>query len=111
MARKDDELPVLTILGILFTGLLVYMDFKYSSIGKMHIALQAVAWLGQIGLAAIWVIVFGKWQDPKYDKYRQIAFVLVSALILWVGIHHATAREDNQVIIDSRENALKDSTK
>jgi hypothetical protein len=105
--RKDDEFPVLTALAGLFTGLLIWMDFSYSSIGIMPIALQAIVWLGQIGLAAIWVLVFGKWQDPNYDKYRHVAFILAAILILWVGIHHATSREDKQVIIDSKENAAK----
>ena len=105
--RKDDELLILTILAALFTGVLVWMDFKYSSINLMHPILQAVVWLGQIGLAALWVIVFGKWKDPNFDHFRKQTLYVAVILILIVGIHHATVKEDNQVIIDSKENAAK----
>jgi cell division protein FtsW (lipid II flippase) len=109
--RKDDELLILTILAAIFTGFLVYFDFRYSSIGAMALIAQAAVWIGQIGLAALWVLVFGKWQDPNYDNCRRWAFMLSVILVLIVGIHHATTREDNQVIIDSKENAAKDSIK
>lgn len=105
--RKDDELLILTILAVLFTGVLIWMDFGYSSVSLMDHWLQAVIWICQIILAAVWVLVFAKWKDPKYDYFRKIAFYLATALMLWVGIHHATAREDKQVIIDSKENADK----
>lgn len=105
--KNDDELPVLAILAFLFTGVLVWMDFKYSSIGDMHVIAKAFVWMGHIVLAAIWVLVFAKWKDPKYDYFRKIAFYLATGLMLWVGIHHATSVEDKQVIIDSKENATK----
>lgn len=104
--KKDDELPVLTILAGLFTGVLIWIDCAYSSIGIMAGWLQAVIWLAQIGLAAIWVVVFAKWQDPNYEKYRVVAFLFATALMLTIGIHHAIVKEDEQVIIDSHPTAM-----
>lgn len=104
---KDDEILVLTVLAIVFTGVLVWMDFKYSSIAEMALGVQWLCWGGQIVLAATWVLVFGNWEDPNFDKWRKVAFGLSCVLMLWVGIHHATSVEDKQVIIDSKENAAK----
>lgn len=105
--KKDDELLILVILAALFTLTLIGFDIWYSSIGAMHKLAQAGVWIGHIGLASVWVIVFGKWKDPDYDFYRKVAFILAAALMLIIGIHHATSREDEQVIIDSTENAAK----
>lgn len=105
--KKDSEIFILTGLALLFTGFLAWMDINYSSIHEMGLVSQVLVWGGQIILAAIWVLVFGNWKDPGFDKWRYAAFIIVSILILWVGIHHATSKEDNQVLIDSKENVTK----
>ena len=106
--KNDDELPVLAILGGIFTIVLICMDIWYSSINLLSVALQTSMWAAQMLLAAVWVLVFAKWKDPNYDKYRYVAFWLSVLLMLVVGIHHAVdGREAEQIIIDSKENAAK----
>lgn len=105
--KKDDELLVLSIVGGLFTLFLIGFDLWYSSISEMSVIAQVVIWGAQIVLAALWVVVFAKWKDPNYDYIRKPVCYVALILAIVVGVHHGVTREDNQVIIDSKENAVK----
>jgi len=105
--KRDDELLILSIVGFIFIGLLVYLDGWYSSFKEMSTLGRALIIIAHMAVALTWVISFEKWKDPAFDSYRRIALGATIVLSLIVGIHHATVREDNQVIIDSKENAAK----
>lgn len=105
--RKDDEKKQWLFVGILFTSVLIGMDFKYSSYGQMSDALQWIVVILHAALIIAWSTAMIKFNDPNYEVARKIVVGLCVLLGLVVGIHNATSVEDKQVIIDSRENALK----
>lgn len=105
--RKDDESLFLAIIEILFLGAFIGIDLFYSSLSLMPTALLVAVWVGKIAMAVCVVVSWVKFKDPNFDKFRVATVVLAVILALTIGIHHATAREDNQVIIDSHENAQK----
>lgn len=107
MPNKHDEKLIWLIVGFLFTGALIGMDIYYSSFGQMSNGLQWVVGALHVGLVVAWITAIVKFTDPKYDVARKIVVGLCVVLGLIVGIHHATSVEDKQVIIDSKENAVK----
>ena len=109
MPNKDDEKLIWLIIGFLFTGALIGMDIYYSSFSQMSGALMWIVSILHLFLVAAWVIAMVKFNDPNYEATRKIVVGLCVILGLIVGIHHATSREDKQVIIDSKEAAAKDT--
>ena len=107
MPRKDTEKRDWLIVGGFFTAALIGMDIFYSSFGQMSNALQWIVAGLHLGLIAAWVTVMVKFNDPNYDVARKIVVWGCVVIALIVGIHHATSKEDKQIIIDSRENAAK----
>lgn len=105
--RKDDEKLIWLIVGFIFTGVLIGMDMYYSSYDQMPDAFKWVVIVLHVGLIAGWVASLVKFNDPNYEPVRKIVVALCVVLALMVGIHHAVTVEDNQVIIDSQENAAK----
>jgi hypothetical protein len=105
--RKDDELLITSIVMFIFLGTLICVSFFYSSWDAMGWWFKKVIQLCYFVNISMSAVVFIEWQDPNFDKYRKYVCYLSVALILAIGIHHATVREDNQVIIDSKENAAK----
>lgn len=105
--KRDDEKLHWLLVGILLTAVIIWMDIWYSSFNLMHWLLIGLVSVLHLLLAAFWVIIMSKFNDPNYDGYRKGLCVICALLILIVGIHHATSVEDNQVIIDSKENAAK----
>lgn len=95
------------IAEIIFLGLFIFISGWYSSYSAMGDWLKALVWIGRIGIAACVVVSWAKFNDPNYEKYRKATVVLAVVFSLIIGIHHAVAREDNQVQIDSKENAAK----
>lgn len=109
--RKDDEMTIWLAVGGIFTLFMLGIDIWYSSIHAMSlIAGIGVRFLHAI-LAFLWIVVMVKFTDPNYDYLRKWVLYLAVIISLIVGIHHASVREDKQVLIDSHENALKDSIK
>lgn len=105
--KDNTDLPFWLIGGGLFTLTLIGFDVWYSSYDSMEgflkgiiIALQAVVAIG-------WVVEMINFNDPNFDWLRKgIVWCSIIAILL-VGLHHATHREDKQVLIDSKENAEK----
>lgn len=104
---KDDEILILALVGAIFTFTLIGLDIWYSSYEIMGDAFRWIMYGGHFVLALCWITVFANWKDPAYDKWRGWAIILAVVLSLTVGIHHATDKENQQVIIDSKENAAK----
>jgi hypothetical protein len=104
---KDDEKRNWLIIGILFTGFLLAIDICYSSFGLMAGIAKVLLGIAHAVLAILWVTVMAKFKDPNFDFIRKYVVYLSVTLALIIGIHHAVAREDKQVIIDSHENSLK----
>lgn len=105
--RKDDELEVWVLVGAFFTLGLLFFDFFYSSVNEMALIARIFIWIGH-GLVSLgWIISLLQWKDPNYDDYRKGVVGLCVILMLVIGIHHATVKEDQQVLIDSKENAAK----
>ena len=107
--KKDDELLMWTIVGAIFTVMLLFVDFAYSSVNEMGKIARIAIWIGHALLSLLWIITIAKWKDPNYDKTREYTVYLCVVLGLIIGIHHSTVVEDDQVIIDSHENAVKDT--
>ena len=105
--KRDDELLTWVIVGIIFTGGLAFMDFAYSSVNEMAFIARAAIWIGHALLSVLWVLSLTQWKNPNFDVTRKGVVALSVILSLIIGIHHATVREDQQVIIDSKENAAK----
>jgi len=105
--QKDDELLIWVIVGSIFTIFLLVIDFFYSSVGGMALVAKICIGIGHAILAYLWVVSLANWKDPNYDVIRKCVVYVAVILALIVGIHHATSREDKQVIIDSHENAAK----
>lgn len=105
--KKDDELLIWLIVGGLFTFFLLGIDIWYSSYHQMD---KFYCWLIvflHFILVVGWINTIATFGDPNYEWIRKFVCVLALGLSLMVGIHHATAREDKQVTIDSKENADK----
>lgn len=107
MSKKDDEKMIWLIVGGLFTLMIIAADLFYSSYSQMPNAFKWVVIVLHAGLAIAWIVSLVKFTDPNYDPVRKIVLALCVVLGLMVGIHHATVKEDEQVIIDSQENAAK----
>ena len=105
--NRDDEKASWLIIGILFTGALLAIDIWYSSYSQMALIAKVLLGIAHGALVFMWFIVMIKFNDPVYDVVRKYIVYLCVILALIVGIHHATVREDKQVIIDSHENSLK----
>jgi hypothetical protein len=104
---KDDEKRNWLIIGILFTGFLLAVDICYSSFGQMAVIAKVLLGIAHAVLAILWVIVMAKFTDPNFDFCRKYVVYLSVTLSIIIGIHHATVREDKQVLIDAHENSLK----
>lgn len=107
MPRKDNEKLAWLIVGGFFTAGLIAMDIWYSSFSLMPKLLLGVVAFLHLVLVAVWILIMVKFSDPNYDGYRKPLLWLCVGIMLIVGIHHATAKEDAQIIIDSKENAAK----
>jgi len=105
--RKDDELEIWVIVGAIFTIFLLIIDFFYSSVNQMALIARVAIWIGHGLVSFGWIISLAKWKDPAYDDVRKGVVYLCIVLSIVIGIHHATAKEDAQVIIDSEQNAAK----
>lgn len=107
--KKDDELSKWLIVGGLFTLTLLCVDIWYSSFGSMKPILRMPVYILHGVLIGLWVIEMFHFNDPNYDVLRRLVIAICFVLMLIVGIHHGTERENEQVIIDSKENKAKDS--
>lgn len=105
--RKDDELLIWAMVGGIFTLGLLGFDFFYSSINEMSTIAQVWIWIGHGGITLGWIVTILGWANPNYDVVRKAVVAMCVILMLVIGIHHATVIEDKQVIIDSKENAVK----
>lgn len=103
---KNDKIYWI-IAEIIFLALYIFISGWYTSYPVMETWLKVIVWILQIGAVACIVISWAKVTDPNYQKYRVATILLLVALSLIIGIHHATTKEDNQVLIDSKENATK----
>lgn len=106
MKKRDDEKAHWLIIGILFSAALLAVDFWYSSFSQMAGIVKVLIILAHCGLGLLWVGAMAKFNDPNFDGLRKVIVWLSVILILIVGIHHATVREDQQVIEDSRAGSL-----
>lgn len=112
MAKKrDDEKLHWLLVGVLFTAFLLFIDWKYSSVSEMVPVVRWIVYIGHAALILLWLLVMVNFKDPNFDYLRKCTFVVAVGLSLLVGIHHATSREDKQVIIDSNEAKAKDTLK
>mgnify|MGYP001603141482 CR=1 FL=1 len=107
--KRDDEKLHWLLAGGLFTALLIGLDIWYSSYSIMHWLFGGGLILGHLILSVLWIGVMIKFNDYGFDYLRKFTVWVSIILALVVGIHHATAREDKQVLIDSKENKAKDS--
>jgi hypothetical protein len=105
--NRDDEKKQWLIIGILFTGALLGIDFFYSSFSDMAGIAKVVLGIAHAVLALLWIVSMVKFNDPNFDGVRKYIVGLCALLALIIGIHHATVKEDKQVIIDSHENSLR----
>lgn len=105
--KRDDEKGQWLAVGILFTGFLIAIDIWYSSYGQMADFARWLMYIAHAALGFTWVVAMVQFKDPGYDVIRKYIVFVSVVLSLVVGIHHAVAREDKQVIIDSKENAAK----
>jgi glucose uptake protein GlcU len=105
--RKDDELEVWVIVGALFTLGLLFFDFFYSSVNEMAQVARIAIWVGHALVSLGWIISLIQWKNPNYDDTRKGVVGLCVVLMLIIGIHHASVKEDQQVLIDSKENSAK----
>lgn len=105
--KRDDEKGHWLAVGILFTVFLFVIDIWYSSYGQMAGIAKVLLILAHIVLGGLWFVVMAKFNDPVYDVVRKFIVGLSVILSLIVGIHHASSKEDKQVIIDANENKLK----
>lgn len=104
--RKDDELEVWAIVGGVFTLFLLIIDFFYSSVNQMAGIARIAIWIGHGLVSFGWIISLAKWKDPAYDDVRKGVVYLCIVLSIVIGIHHATVREDKQVLEDSHSVGL-----
>lgn len=109
--KKDTDLLKWVILSALFVLSLSAVDIWYSSFSEMNTAIKCIVVAGHLILSILLIGSFIKFNDPEYDYLKKSVLWCVVLLIIFIGIHHATSREDKQVIIDSHENAIKDSAK
>lgn len=105
--RKDDELEVWVIVGGFFTLVLIGVDLFYSSLNEMAKIAKISLGIGHLCVLVGWVISLINWKDPNWDDARKIVVALCVMLMFVIGIHHAVVVENEQVIIDSKENAAK----
>lgn len=105
--RKDDELEKWAIGGGVFTIFLLIIDFFYSSVNEMALLARICIWIGHALISGGWIISFAKWKDPAFDDVRKVVVYLCIVLSIIIGIHHSTVKEDQQVLIDSKQNAAK----
>jgi|SRR6478735_722426 len=106
-SKKDGEKLAWIIAEIIFIGLYIFVSGWYSSYSKMTTSLQALVWVGRVGMVACILISWIKFKNPNFDIYRKVTVGIAIVLSLIIGIHHSVSREDTQVIIDSHENAQK----
>lgn len=109
--KRDDELKVWIIVGAIFTIFLLIIDFFYSSVNSMAFAARIVIWIGHAALSLGWIVSIAKVADPAYDDVRKGVVYLCIVLSLVIGIHHALAVEDKQVIEDSEKNKISSLVK
>lgn len=102
--KKDGELLAWLLVGGFFTIALIVVDFTYSSVNEMSKVGRAGIWVGHGLLSALWVGVLAYFKDPNYDYFRKAATIVAVILAFVIAIHHATSKEDAQVIIDSKDN-------
>lgn len=106
--KKNDELLTLAVIELLFMGAYIGVSGWYSSLSLMPTGLLVAVWIGRLAMTVCIIVTWLKFKDPNYDKYRWGVVILAAALSLTIGIHHATVKEDKQIIIDSKENASND---
>lgn len=109
--NRDDEKLHWLLTGGIFTVTLIFVDIFYSSISEMATVLRWLAYIAHAALVLLWLLIMVNFKDPNFDYLRKYAFAVAAGLLLLVGIHHATSREDKQVIIDSNEAKVKDTIK
>lgn len=108
---KDDERLIWLIVGGIFTALLIFIDFGYSSVNEMSLLGKVGIRAGHAIISLVWVAVMYKFKDPNYDYFRIWLVVVTVVLAGTIALHHSLNVEDAQVIIDSHENAAKDTIK
>lgn len=109
--RKDDEMLIWLIVGGIFTLFLIGIDIWYSSYSQMALMGRTALYIAHAFLAGLWAIAMKKFDDPNYEVVRKYIVYVAVIISLTIGIHHALNVEDKQVLIDSHENATKDSAK
>jgi hypothetical protein len=107
MGKQDGELSTWLIVGGLFTLFMLGIDIWYSSYGAMAVGLKWSMIIVQIVIGILWVVEMLNFNNPNFEKMRQLICVLSVVVSIIVGINHAVAREDKQVLIDSQQNKDK----
>ena len=109
--KRDDEFSVLILVNILFTLALIYVDCWYNDWDSMFKMIWPAIFAGILHalVIAAWLIVVKEWQDPNFDIMRKWLLALIVATLLMVAGFRAYRNETNQVLIDSRENVVRDS--
>lgn len=105
--RKDGEKLSWVIAEIIFIGVYFFIDGWYTSYPVMPDALKVVVWIGRLALAACVIVTWVNFKNPNYEIYRKFTVAIALILSLVIGVHHASEKDTNQVIIDSKENAAK----
>ena len=106
---KDEKLMLIVVCG-LFSAVLVGIDVWYSSCAILFSRdtfWGVLAALMHLSIVLVWIWALAKYDDPNYDKLRKWLMALLVGAILIVAIHHSLVVEDEQVIIDSQQNATE----
>lgn len=86
--KRDDELLVLFVIAFLGLGTLASVNIWYSDwVGMFDTWAHLGAIVGIVGVIAvvcISVIMFLKWNDPVYDKYRHYFWVGCLITIIYI---------------------------
>lgn len=105
--KKDDEFLTLFIIAFLGLGVLFLVNLFYSDWpGMADTFWHWGAIIGVLGIAAVVafvVIMFDRWKDPNYDKYRHCFWVGALIMVIYICAFKAFNNESNSVIDDSNQ--------
>lgn len=104
---KDGEMLSLFLISFLGLGVLCAVNLGYSDWPGMIATWSH--WAAIVGVVGILVIVgfvvvmFNKWEDPNYDKYRHAFWVGCLLVIIYICGFKAANNESKSVAEDSNK--------
>lgn len=104
---KDGEMLSLFVITFLGLGVLFAVNMFYSDWVGMYNTWNH--WGAIVGVAAIMaivyfvVIMFDKWKDPEYDKYRHAFWVGCLLVIIYICGFKVAHKESKSVVDDSNK--------